>query len=47
MFNSDWPHPEGLADPVEYALFARDEAGLPEGDVARIMGGNMYDLMKV
>lgn len=47
IFNSDWPHPEGLADPVEYALFARDEAGLPEPDVAKIMGGNMYELMKV
>ena len=47
LFNSDWPHPEGLADPVEYALFARDEAGLPEADVARIMGGNMYELMGV
>ncbi len=47
LFNSDWPHPEGLADPVEYALFARDEAGLAEGDVAKIMGGNMYELMGV
>lgn len=47
LFNSDWPHPEGLADPVEYAVFARDEVGLPEQDVARIMGGNMYELMGV
>jgi predicted TIM-barrel fold metal-dependent hydrolase len=47
LFNSDWPHPEGLADPVEYAVFARDEVGLPEDDVARIMGGNMFELMGV
>jgi hypothetical protein len=32
---------------VEYAVFARDEAGLPEDDVAKIMGGNMYELMGV
>ena len=47
LFNSDWPHPEGLADPVEYAVFARDEAGLPDADVAKIMGANMYQLMGV
>ena len=28
LFNSDWPHPEGLADPVEYAVLRRDEVGL-------------------
>ncbi len=47
LFNSDWPHPEGIADPVEYAVFAQDELGLPEADVARVMGGNMYELMGV
>jgi len=47
LFNSDWPHPEGLADPVEYASFARDEMGLAEEDVARIMGGNMRELIAV
>jgi hypothetical protein len=47
LFNSDWPHPEGLADPVEYALYARDEVGLPEPDVAKVMGGNMFELMGV
>ena len=47
LFNSDWPHPEGLADPVEYAVFARDESGLPEADVAKIMGGNMRQLISV
>jgi len=47
LFNSDWPHPEGLADPVEYAVFARDEMGLSEGEVARVMGDNMRELMGV
>ena len=47
LFNSDWPHPEGLADPVEYAVYARDEVGLADEDVAKIMGANMYELMGV
>ena len=47
LFNSDWPHPEGLADPVEYSRFAREEVGLDDADVARIMGGNMFELMGV
>ena len=47
LFNSDWPHPEGLADPVEYAVFARDEVGLADDDVAKIMGANMEALMGV
>jgi len=47
LFNSDWPHPEGLADPVEYAVYARDEVGLADEDVAKIMGANMYALMGV
>jgi predicted TIM-barrel fold metal-dependent hydrolase len=47
VFNSDWPHPEGLADPNEYAVYAGGEAGLPDEDVARIMGGNLYELMGV
>ena len=41
LFGSDYPHPEGLADPVSYL----DElAGLDERSVARIMGGNLADL---
>lgn len=38
LFGSDYPHAEGLAEP---ARFAEGLAGLPEGDVARIMSGNM------
>lgn len=42
IFGSDYPHPEGMSDPLSYA----DEiAGLPEEDVRRIMGGNMTELL--
>jgi predicted TIM-barrel fold metal-dependent hydrolase len=44
LFGSDFPHPEGLADPVS---FVDDLTGLPDDDVARIMGGNLAGLMKV
>ncbi len=44
LFGSDFPHPEGLADPSSYI----DElAGLPEESVRKIMGGNMARLMNV
>ena len=47
LFNSDWPHPEGLADPVEYSHYAKNEVGLSDEDVAKIMGANMFELMGV
>ena len=44
LFGSDYPHPEGLADPVSYA----DELkGLDEESVRKIMGGNLARLMNV
>ena len=44
LFGSDYPHPEGLADPRSYV----DELkGLPESTVAKIMGGNLARLMNV
>ena len=44
LFGSDYPHPEGLADPASYV----DElAGLPDDDIRRIMGGNLAGLMGV
>jgi predicted TIM-barrel fold metal-dependent hydrolase len=44
LFGSDYPHPEGLADPASYA----DElAGLPEESIRKIMGGNLARLMNV
>jgi hypothetical protein len=44
LFGSDYPHPEGLADPASYA----DElAGQPDETVRKIMGGNLGRLMNV
>jgi predicted TIM-barrel fold metal-dependent hydrolase len=44
LFGSDFPHPEGLADPVSYA----NELGhLDEASVRKIMGGNMARLTNV
>ena len=44
LFGSDYPHPEGLADPASYV----DElAGLDEESVRKIMGGNLARLMNV
>ncbi len=44
LFGSDYPHPEGLADPISYV----DELeGLDHEDVVKIMGGNLAGLMGV
>ncbi|MDQ2677749.1 MAG: amidohydrolase [Actinomycetota bacterium] len=44
LFGSDYPHPEGLADPASYV----DElAGLPDDAIRCIMGGNLAGLMGV
>jgi predicted TIM-barrel fold metal-dependent hydrolase len=44
IFGSDFPHVEGLADPLSYL----DElTGLPDEDIRKIMGGNMMDLLGV
>lgn len=44
LFGSDYPHPEGLRDPISYV----DELkGLDDEDVRRIMGGNLAGLMGV
>ena len=42
LFGSDYPHPEGLADPYTYLDAIQ---GLSEGDQAKIMGGNLARLM--
>jgi predicted TIM-barrel fold metal-dependent hydrolase len=44
LFGSDYPHPEGLADPASYV---KELEGLPESTVAKIMGGNLARLMGV
>ena len=43
LFGSDWPHTEGLADPLSYA----DElTSLPAADVRRIMRDNLAELVE-
>ncbi|MBV9872617.1 MAG: amidohydrolase [Frankiaceae bacterium] len=44
LFGSDYPHPEGLADPASYA---KELEHLPEETVRKIMGGNLAQLMGV
>ena len=44
VFGSDFPHAEGMSDPLSYV----DELeGLPRDDIARVMGGNLAEVMKV
>ena len=44
VFGSDYPHPEGMFDPVTWV----DELEtLPVADQAAIMGGNLAKLMGV
>jgi predicted TIM-barrel fold metal-dependent hydrolase len=44
VFGSDFPHAEGMSDPLSYV----DELeGLPREDIARVMGGNLAEVMKV
>ncbi|HET8618686.1 MAG TPA: amidohydrolase family protein [Acidimicrobiales bacterium] len=45
LFGSDYPHPEGLAEPCSYVDHLPD--GLADEDVAAIMGGNLTRLMRV
>jgi predicted TIM-barrel fold metal-dependent hydrolase len=45
LFGSDYPHPEGLAEPCSYVDHLPD--GLADDDVAAIMGGNLARLMRV
>ena len=44
LFGSDYPHPEGLADPVK---FADEISPLGEELVRKVMGGNLARLMNV
>jgi predicted TIM-barrel fold metal-dependent hydrolase len=45
LFGSDYPHPEGLAEPCSYVDHL--PSGMPAEDVAKIMGGNLADIMRV
>jgi len=42
LFGSDYPHPEGLADPL---TFVDDLEGLSDEDVRKVMGGNLNHLL--
>jgi predicted TIM-barrel fold metal-dependent hydrolase len=44
MFGSDFPHPEGMADPLAYSDVV---AGLPKQDQALIMGGTLAQAIGV
>jgi predicted TIM-barrel fold metal-dependent hydrolase len=44
LFGSDYPHPEGLANPMSYVA---ELEGLDEEVVRKIMGGNLARLMNV
>jgi predicted TIM-barrel fold metal-dependent hydrolase len=44
LFGSDFPHPEGMADPITYV----DELqGMPRDDIVKIMGGNLAGIMRI
>jgi predicted TIM-barrel fold metal-dependent hydrolase len=43
LFGSDYPHPEGMADPLHWA---EEISGLfPAAEVRKMMGENMYGLL--
>jgi predicted TIM-barrel fold metal-dependent hydrolase len=44
LFGSDYPHPEGMYDPIG---FVDQLDGLSEEDKAKVMGGNLTRVMKV
>ena len=45
LFGSDYPHPEGLAEPCSYVDHL--PAGLSDEDTHNIMGGNLARIMRV
>ena len=44
VFGSDWPHPEGLKDPI---TLVDHLPGLDDEGIKKVMGGNMMKLFKV
>jgi predicted TIM-barrel fold metal-dependent hydrolase len=42
QFGSDFPHPDGHGDPLE---FVDELAGLPAPVVERVMGANLMELL--
>jgi predicted TIM-barrel fold metal-dependent hydrolase len=47
LFGSDFPHPEGLAQPARYIDVLTERTKLDEEDKAKIMGGNLARLITV
>jgi predicted TIM-barrel fold metal-dependent hydrolase len=45
LFGSDYPHPEGLAEPCSYVDHLPE--GLSDEDVRNVMGGNLARIMRV
>ena len=45
LFGSDYPHPEGLGDPVSF--YDELPSSLSRDETARIMGGNLKELLAV
>ena len=45
LFGSDYPHPEGLGDPVSF--YDELPSSLSRADAAKIMGGNLKELLAV
>jgi predicted TIM-barrel fold metal-dependent hydrolase len=45
LFGSDYPHPEGLAEPARYIDVLNERTKLTEDEKAKIMGGNLARLM--
>jgi predicted TIM-barrel fold metal-dependent hydrolase len=43
LFGSDYPHPEGMAEPLSCLKQAADLC--PTRDVAQMMGENLYGLL--
>jgi predicted TIM-barrel fold metal-dependent hydrolase len=44
LFGSDYPHPEGLAEPASYV---NELSGAPDQTIRKIMGGNLARLMNM
>jgi predicted TIM-barrel fold metal-dependent hydrolase len=45
LFGSDYPHPEGLAEPVRYIDVLNERTKLTEEQKAKVMGGNLARLI--
>jgi predicted TIM-barrel fold metal-dependent hydrolase len=45
LYGSDFPHPEGMADPLSYSELV--DGTMTQEDAAKVMGGNLARLLKV